>query len=295
VIDGTSDTVIATVTVGLGPLYLKVNEANNRIYVENNVDNTVSVIDGATNTVIATVPVGSSPYLLTVNPVTNSVYVPNNGTNTVSVIDGASNIVTTTVTAGTNPYQVAVNPATNMAYVTNANSGDVTVINVDGHQTVPLTTPAVGVADPLTVSTTNVFQTANSTPSFTVGVNSVFSSTSVYGGHTVTNPPPTQVYYGVDANPSSLTTVTSSSGANPASFTINLSQPQQFGLHTLYVYAAYGNEGGHSSTGVGGGDSPELGNLTAYPFLIVPVPTTTAIIADINPQIPASRLLLRGR
>ncbi|HEY6413203.1 MAG TPA: Ig-like domain repeat protein [Edaphobacter sp.] len=290
VIDGATDTLADTVTVGTGPFAVAVNSATNKIYVANLNSNTVSVIDGATDTV-TTVAVGTGPRAVTVNPVTNSVYVPNNADNTVSVIDGASSSVTSTVSAGTNPYVMAMNPVTNRAYVTNANSDNVTVIDVDGHVTVPLDTTPAGVTDALTVSTTNVFQTANRTPSFTVSVHSTFSTTNVYSGHTgiITDPPPTQVYYQVDgANPSNLGTKTTSAGTNPTSFTVDLSklsQPQQLGLHTLYVYAAYGNEGSHSNTGVSNGDSPEIGNLTAYLFLIVPVSTTTTLSSSVNPQV----------
>ena len=58
VIDGASNTVVATVAVGSYPHGVAVNPNTNRIYVANSVSNNVSVIDGATNTVVATVPVG---------------------------------------------------------------------------------------------------------------------------------------------------------------------------------------------------------------------------------------------
>ena len=60
----------------------------NRIYVANFNDNTVSVIDGATNVVIATIPVGINPAGVDVNPLTDRIYVANRLSDTVSVIDG---------------------------------------------------------------------------------------------------------------------------------------------------------------------------------------------------------------
>ena len=59
VIDGGTNTVVATVPVGTWPDGVAVNPTTNRIYVANCDSNNVSVIDGATNTVVATVPVGS--------------------------------------------------------------------------------------------------------------------------------------------------------------------------------------------------------------------------------------------
>ena len=97
------------------------------------------------------------------------------------------------------------------------------------------------------------------------------------------------MYWEVDGgNPSNLATVTSSAGANPASFTITPA-PQTPGLHTLYLYAAYGTEGGTTSNVAANqadstGNAPELGNLTALLFTVVPIPTTTSMTADVNPQ-----------
>src|SRR5271165_449358 len=54
VINGQTNMVTATVTVGINPQYAVVNSVTNKIYVSNRRDNTVSVIDGATNTVIKT-------------------------------------------------------------------------------------------------------------------------------------------------------------------------------------------------------------------------------------------------
>ena len=61
VINGATNTVIATISVGRYPYGICYNSANGYIYVSNSGDNTVSVINGATNTVIATISVGSSP------------------------------------------------------------------------------------------------------------------------------------------------------------------------------------------------------------------------------------------
>jgi YVTN family beta-propeller protein len=132
VIDGSTDTIKTTVTVGTSPVALAVNPLTNKIYVANQNDGTVSVIDGSTDTVTATDTVGSTPGALAVNPVTNLIYVANfysTGTNNISVINGVSNAVTQVSDAkGTDPIAVAVNPVTNTAYVANAGSAYVSVI-----------------------------------------------------------------------------------------------------------------------------------------------------------------------
>ena len=61
VIDTATNTVSATIPVGVNPVGVAVNPGGSKVYVANLSANTVSVIDTATNTVIATIPVGSQP------------------------------------------------------------------------------------------------------------------------------------------------------------------------------------------------------------------------------------------
>jgi YVTN family beta-propeller protein len=283
VIDGVSDTVTATIPTGSGPQGVAVNPITNNIYTANYIStgtNGITVLAGATNVTSGINGLGVHPQALAVNTVTNQIYAANAGGG-LSVIDAASNKAVATISVGSNPNAVAVNPVTNRVYVLNQGSTSVSVIAVDNHQGVPLTTTVNGVVDAATVSTTNVFQTLNPAPSFTVDVTSAFGAA---------NPPPTQVYYEIDgANPSNLALAASSNGANPGHYNVTL-PPQQVGLHTLYVYAAYGNEGGHNSGGNGTGNSPEMGDLTTYLFLIIPVPTTITLTSDVNPQISGNNI-----
>ena len=75
VIDGTTNTVVATIQVPGGPHGVGVNPATKRVYVANFNVSYVAVIDGTTNTVVATIPVGFAPRGVGVNPATNRVYV----------------------------------------------------------------------------------------------------------------------------------------------------------------------------------------------------------------------------
>ncbi len=283
VIDGATNAT-STVAAGTGPAAVAVNPVTDKVYVANSASSSVTVIDGATNTVANTVTVGSVPDAVAVNPVTDQAYVPNISSNNVTVIDGATNTAST-VSVGSQPAAVAVNPVTDKVYVANSASSSVTVIDAEGIQPVPITLTAAGVSDALTTGTSNnVFQTMNTQPSFTVQATSAFSTSSAYSGVTATNPPPTELYYSVDGGQWSETATTSTSGSNPAGFSIAPGQ-QSLGFHTLYYYVGYGNEGGqNSSSQYGTGNSPEISNVEAYHFLVEPLSTTTSVVADVNPQ-----------
>lgn len=181
VIDGASDTVLATVPVGASPENPVINQTTNQIYVPNSCGTdstcaypyagpgTVTVIDGATNNP-STVQVGVYPWDLDVNPVTNKIYVANqcgdnlecNGLGSVTVIDG-SNLSTTEVGAGGyNPFAVAVNSTTNKIFVLGDCFGDPSCGG--------LPSGVVAVVDGSSLSISNVAVGVN--PLF-MGVNSV--------------------------------------------------------------------------------------------------------------------------
>jgi YVTN family beta-propeller protein len=90
VIDGASNTVIATVPIGVRAFGLGLNLTTNHIYVGRTRENFVTIIDGTSNTVVDKVQVGVGPTGIGVNPRTNRVYVSNyHDDNTVSVIADA--------------------------------------------------------------------------------------------------------------------------------------------------------------------------------------------------------------
>ena len=120
VINTATNTVVATIPVGIVPGLLAVSPDGTRVYVPNQGSDTVSVINTATNTVVATIPAGSQPVGAGVSPDGARVYVTNTNANTVSVINTATNTVITTIPVGTAPTGVAVTPDGTRAYVTNA-------------------------------------------------------------------------------------------------------------------------------------------------------------------------------
>lgn len=128
VIDTATNTVFATVPVGIFPTAVAVNLGGARAYVANQNSGDVSVIDTATNSVVTSVAVGTLQ-AVAIDPAGNRVYTANGSSDSVSVIDTASNSVVATVAVGTYASSVAVNPAGTFLYVTNENSNNVSVID----------------------------------------------------------------------------------------------------------------------------------------------------------------------
>ena len=120
-----SQTVVATVPVGLNPEAIVANPVTNKIYVANQSANTITVIDGATN-LTTTINVGSAPVAIAVNTLTNQIYVANSGSGNVTEVDGISGN-TSTIPTGSTPGAIAVNPVTNQILV--ASPSNITIID----------------------------------------------------------------------------------------------------------------------------------------------------------------------
>src|SRR6266852_5319910 len=122
VIDTTSNTVVATVSVGGSPLEVAITPDGTRVYVTNGNDNTVSVVDAASNTVVATV--GVSGLGVAITPDGTRAYVATSGP--VLVVDTATNtVVAAVVTGGACTRGVAITPNGTRAYVTHSCSNTV--------------------------------------------------------------------------------------------------------------------------------------------------------------------------
>jgi large repetitive protein len=125
VIDLATDTLTATIPVGVDPRSIAVDPDTGMVYVDNSHDDSVSVINGATNSVTATITGLTSRATDSINgvavdPVTDMVYVgiyEGGGISGVAAINGLTNTVTGTITgSGGYPESVAVDPATNTVY-----------------------------------------------------------------------------------------------------------------------------------------------------------------------------------
>jgi YVTN family beta-propeller protein len=155
VVDGATNTVTNTVTVGVAPQVIFLNQATNKVWVLNlcgstlscditgdnsHVIGSVTQIDGAT-LATATANTGQGSGAMAVNSVANMVYVSNSTDNTETFIDGVT-LATTPVAVGSTPFDVEVNPVTNKIYV--CNYGDATETVIDG---ATLTTTTIGVGN----------------------------------------------------------------------------------------------------------------------------------------------------
>ncbi|MFY9910337.1 MAG: chitobiase/beta-hexosaminidase C-terminal domain-containing protein [Candidatus Sulfotelmatobacter sp.] len=269
VIDGATNNT-TTVNVGNQPLGIAVNPITNKIYVANVYSNSVTVIDGLTTNTI-NVPVGTYPETVAVNSVTNQIYVPSVSNDTVTVINGATN-TTSTVPAGLFAYGLAINPVTNQVFVPNMNSYSVTIITPNAPQNIPFSVQMQGVTDSLTISGLAIFSTYNNSPSFTATANSNYAPTA---------PAPSALYYQLDTTQGPWQPAVST---GPGGYSFSLATVPQ-GVHIVYAYSVYGDEGTAESSGYSTGNSPESSTTAAYTFAVFSLPTATTVTADVNPQV----------
>ena len=110
VIDTETNTVIATIPVGDGPMGVALTPDGTRAYVTNSNDDTVSVIDTASRTVITTIPVGDGPRGVAITSDGQRVYVTNSLADSVSAISVTSNTVFDTIAlpAGARPLGILI-------------------------------------------------------------------------------------------------------------------------------------------------------------------------------------------
>jgi YVTN family beta-propeller protein len=123
VIDLDTNTVIASIPVGLRPHGVAITPDGARVYVTNTDSATVSIIDTGTNTVVATIPVGVFPIEVAITPDGARAYVANFGSGTYSVIDTQTNTVLSTTFVNDFPNQIAITPDGTRIYVTSGLSG----------------------------------------------------------------------------------------------------------------------------------------------------------------------------
>jgi YVTN family beta-propeller protein len=138
VFDTATDTVVATIPVGLNPIRLAVTPDGRKVYVACIAADRVYVIDTASNTVLRNIAVQDGPAEVLASPDGMRIYVPNSGEGggvgqSVSVIDVATDTVITNIPAGVNCRAIAwvANSAGRFVYVANQGAANVTVINHD--------------------------------------------------------------------------------------------------------------------------------------------------------------------
>jgi YVTN family beta-propeller protein len=113
------------ISVGKKPLMGVASGA--KLYVNNSLDNTVSVIDTVKNMEVVQIPVGKNPVSLQV--VNGIVFVLNADDNSVSVIDTATDTVTQTLPTGGRPLSSLVTPEG--VYIINYDGNSLTYIRTN--------------------------------------------------------------------------------------------------------------------------------------------------------------------
>jgi YVTN family beta-propeller protein len=147
----TENTVIATIPLGGAPEGVAAARTTQgwRVYVTQELLNSVTVIRPSDHSLETTLAVESYPEGNAASPNGNWVYVTNAGSNSVSFIDTSNNTVAGRVDVGSFPQGVAFSPDGSVAYVANNGDGTVSVIDTATRMViyvVPARSAAYGVA-----------------------------------------------------------------------------------------------------------------------------------------------------
>jgi Uncharacterized conserved protein len=122
IIDLTTNTVVAQVPVGSGPVAVAIS--NNLAAVLNGESDNISVIDLTTRAVVRTIAAGRTPRAIAVDPATSRAYITNENAGTVSVIDLNTGAVVRTYDLGANTRpQSIVFVSSDLAIITEPASG----------------------------------------------------------------------------------------------------------------------------------------------------------------------------
>lgn len=121
VLDGTQNTVLTSIPVGVLPGGVGVNITTGKVYISNASDGTLSVIDTSTNSVVNTIislTSGSDVHFVAVNSITDRIYVSEYYDGSfITVVDGSTDSIIITVdNNGSYSYGLGVIPSTNKIY-----------------------------------------------------------------------------------------------------------------------------------------------------------------------------------
>lgn len=169
VVDGTTNTIVATLAVGDGPSTVAVNEASNRIYVGNANDKTLTIVNGSTLRVEATLALPLAPVRLAVDEAVLRIYAlsstPDSGIMVIAdAINANGPLTITSVTQGASG-SVTVNANGSVTYTPNsgfAGADSFTYTVTDGNGGTSTGTVNVTTEAALTITTATM-------PSSTVG------------------------------------------------------------------------------------------------------------------------------
>ena len=131
VVNGTTNLVTASITVGGSPNGIVFDPSNGDFYIANYGGDSVNIVNAATNTVGTPIPVGTHPSAILFDSSSDQLFVANWGSGNVSVIDAATNTLVTNIKTGNYPVALALDTDDDRVDVANDNNGgqgNVTVI-----------------------------------------------------------------------------------------------------------------------------------------------------------------------
>jgi uncharacterized repeat protein (TIGR02543 family) len=137
VINLATQSIIATIPVGINPNSIAIDPQSGKAYVTNynSLSKSVSVIDTNTNSVVSTIQLNDSPAGVTITGGKAYVTIPVNSPNGwVKVINIATDQVIDTLTVGRDGWGIA--SLSGNVFVANQSSGNVTVIQTSNYQVV---------------------------------------------------------------------------------------------------------------------------------------------------------------
>jgi YVTN family beta-propeller protein len=136
VIDPSSNTVVTSITVGIGGSAYVPNvatmaddPATGYLYEVNPQLLTVGVIQESTNLLTDTIHLGASPGGIIFDPDSGNFYTSNWESDNVSVISAATNLVVKSIPVGGEPGALLYDPNDGEVYVSNFNTGNVSIID----------------------------------------------------------------------------------------------------------------------------------------------------------------------
>jgi YVTN family beta-propeller protein len=124
-----TETAPIALPAGSYPGGLAISADGKRLYVANDLGESLAIVDTATGTVASTTPVAHNPYTVALSRDGTKTYVSNWGGNTVSVVNATTGAPRGQVTVGTHPSALAVNPVSGELYVANSDGDSVSVVD----------------------------------------------------------------------------------------------------------------------------------------------------------------------
>ncbi|MDR0373668.1 MAG: YncE family protein [Nitrososphaerota archaeon] len=178
-INTASNTITASIPVGISPFGIAVTPDGKYVYVTNGGSASVSVISTTTNTVLTTIIVGIGPYGVVIAPNGEYAYVSNFGTCTVSVVSTALNMVVETIPVGNSPQGLAITPDGVYVYVSNFGGGTVSVIDTALNSVIATIPVEIGPIDIVTSSKDNNYVYVANSGSGSVSVIDPYTNTVI--------------------------------------------------------------------------------------------------------------------